>query len=141
MEKVQLIYVMNPSMPFTYSWPVSWQCCPSFEQRGCTLFSTRCQNYGWRFPLFTSFQFINHERPCVLTDRRGTKGVLLCSKWWHRYKIGCSGKLTRNSTKRLMNSKNKSIPLLYKHDFRIYFKKLNLKKILATTFGLSYWKF
>ena len=72
MGKVQLIYVMHPSVPFTYGWPISWQCCPTFEQRGCGLFSTRCQNYGWRFPLFTSFQLITwHERS------RGTlKGIL-----------------------------------------------------------------
>ena len=62
MEKVQLIYIMLPSVPFTYSWSVSWLFCPSFEQRAYALFSTKCHNYGWRFSLFTSFQFINHER-------------------------------------------------------------------------------
>ena len=53
---------MYPSVPLTYSWPKSLKCCPNFEQKGCTLISTRCHNYGWRFPLFTSFQIINHER-------------------------------------------------------------------------------
>ena len=40
-----------------------YNCCPSLEQRGCIAISTRYHNYGWRFPLFTSFQFIDHERP------------------------------------------------------------------------------
>ena len=40
--------------------------------KGDTLFSTRCHNYGWRFPLFTSFQFVNHETP---------RGTLNCNFW------------------------------------------------------------
>ena len=56
-------FVIHPSVPLTtYSWHMSWQCCTIFEQRGCALFGTRFHNYDWRFPLFTSFQFINHDR-------------------------------------------------------------------------------
>ena len=78
MGKVQLIDVMYPSAPLTCSWCVSWQCCPSMEQRGCALFSTRCQNYGWRSCLFTSFQFINCERSW------GTLSTQHCAAYWYQ---------------------------------------------------------
>ena len=50
MGKVQLIYVMHPSVPFTYSWPVSWQCCPSFEQRGSTYLAQDVTTMAGDFP-------------------------------------------------------------------------------------------
>ena len=28
---------MHPSFPLTHSWPESLKCCPSLEQRECTL--------------------------------------------------------------------------------------------------------
>ena len=50
MGKVQLIYVIHTSVPFTCSWLVSWKYCPSFEQRECAYLAQGVITMAGDFP-------------------------------------------------------------------------------------------